>query len=470
MNQKLKKGIVLIFFTNIINLFFSLITSFVLPKHLSIGVYADIKSYQFYINYIGVLHLGFVDGMYLEYGGKTYSEIDKNELVRELSTFRLFQGVIGVLGLGFAVFSRNWTIIFVTLSILPFNMFTCFRSMLQAMGDFAVYSRVINANTVLMFVTNVFCLIFVTSNNSLPYLVSYTVIYVLLWGYLEYHNKKQLGININIQYKVFDFGILISNIKSGILLMFGNLSSTILTGLDRWYVKFFLKTLDFAEYSFAVSIENFINFAVTPITTTLYNYFCFEHSNDEIISIRDSVILFSGLLIGAAYPAKFLLEGYLNKYNGASLVIFFLFGARLFFIIIQSIYVNLYKARKMQKTYFIKLSIVIFSAAVFNSSCYYFWPCKEAFALGTLLSAVLWFLLCQRDFKDIELGFREYIFLFSLLVLFLSSGICFNSVIGGVVYYLGYMILSIALMKKRFISFIRLGKNVIKRKIERRAR
>lgn len=467
MNQKLKKGIVLIFFTNIINLFFSLVTSFVLPKYLSIDAYADIKSYQFYINYIGVLHLGFVDGMYLKYGGKTYSDINKNELVRELSTFRLLQVIIGVLGLGFAAFSRNWTIILVTLSILPFNMFTCFRSMLQAMGDFTVYSRVINANTVLMFVINVCCLLFITSNNSLPYLVCYTVIYVLLWWYLEYHNKKQLGKDINTQYKVFDLGILLSNIKSGILLMFGNLSSTILTGLDRWYVKFFLRVLDFAEYSFAVSIENFINFAVTPITTTLYNYFCYEHSTDEIINIRDSVILFSGLLIGAAYPAKFLLEGYLNKYSGASLVIFFLFGARLFFIVIQSIYVNLYKARKMQKIYFIKLSIVIVSAAVFNSICYYFWPCKEAFALGTLLSSVLWFLLCQRDFKDIKIGFREYVFLFLLLVLFLSSGVCFSSLIGGVLYYLGYIILSIVFMRKRFISFIQLGKNSIKRKLNK---
>ena len=459
MDRKLKKGILLILITNIINLVFSLITNFVLPKYLSIDVYADIKTYQFYINYIGVLHLGFVDGMYLKYGGKTYFEIDKAKLKSELSTFRLFQIVTGIIGLCFAVLSKNWTIILVALTILPFNMFTCYRSMLQAMGDFTVYSRVINANTVLMFITNIFCLLFVTVDSSLPYLIAYTIIYILLWAYLEYHNNKQLELDLSEYYKKFDFGVLILNIKSGILLMLGNLSSTILTGLDRWFVKFFLETLDFAEYSFAVSIESFINFAVTPITTTLYNYFCYEHSKDEMLTIRDNVLLFSGMLIGAAYPAKFLLEGYLEMYRGASEVVFFLFGARLFFIIIQSIYVNLYKARKMQKIYFIKLSIVIASAAVFNICCYSLWPYKEAFSLGTLLSAVLWFLLCQSDFKDIKLEISEYVYLFFLLGLFLACGIYFNSVVGGVIYYLGYLILSFALFRKRFISLVQIGKS-----------
>ena len=146
-------------------------------------------------------------------------------------------------------------------------------------------------------------------------------------------------------------------------------------------------------------------------------------------------------------------------YRGASEVVFFLFGARLFFIIIQSIYVNLYKARKMQKIYFIKLSIVIASAAVFNICCYSLWPYKEAFSLGTLLSAVLWFLLCQSDFKDIKLEISEYVYLFFLLGLFLACGIYFNSVVGGVIYYLGYLILSFALFRKRFISLVQIGKS-----------
>ena len=47
-----------------------------------------------------------------------------------------------------------------------------------------------------------------------------------------------------------------------------------------------MDTVAFAEYSFAVSIENFINFAVTPVSTTLYNYFCGSVTNQQIKQVR----------------------------------------------------------------------------------------------------------------------------------------------------------------------------------------
>ena len=50
--------------------------------------------------------------------------------------------------------------------------------------------------------------------------------------------------------------------------------------MDRWFVKALMTTLAFAQYSFAVSMENFMNVAVTPVTTTLYNYFC--KATDEV--------------------------------------------------------------------------------------------------------------------------------------------------------------------------------------------
>ena len=71
--------------------------------------------------------------------------------------------------------------------------------------------------------------------------------------------------------------------------MLGNFSSLILTSMDRWFTKILLNNIAFAEYSFAVSIEGFVNIAVTPLTTTLYNFFCYEHNDKEITRIRNCV-------------------------------------------------------------------------------------------------------------------------------------------------------------------------------------
>ena len=69
----LKHGIVLVFIANFINLAISLVNGFVLPKYLPVDSYAGIKTYQLYATYVGVLVLGYADGIYLKYGGKSIS-------------------------------------------------------------------------------------------------------------------------------------------------------------------------------------------------------------------------------------------------------------------------------------------------------------------------------------------------------------------------------------------------------------
>ena len=64
--MSLKKGMLNVFIANIINLIISLFTGFVLPKLLSVESYANIKLFQLYITYIGILHFGVADGMYLK--------------------------------------------------------------------------------------------------------------------------------------------------------------------------------------------------------------------------------------------------------------------------------------------------------------------------------------------------------------------------------------------------------------------
>lgn len=70
MDKRLQKGIIAVFLANVINMLFSLATNFLLPKYLSVESYAGIKEFQLYVSYVGLFHFGFVDGIYLKYGGK----------------------------------------------------------------------------------------------------------------------------------------------------------------------------------------------------------------------------------------------------------------------------------------------------------------------------------------------------------------------------------------------------------------
>ena len=104
--------------------------------------------------------------------------------------------------------------------------------------------------------------------------------------------------------------------------MLGNFSSSIFTGMDRWFVKILMNSFYFAQYSFAVSVEQIINVFITPITVSMYNYFCRETNIDNIKKIKKFVLIWGCLIIGGAFPLKFIIEWILPKYKESSGLIF----------------------------------------------------------------------------------------------------------------------------------------------------
>jgi len=51
--------------------------SFFIPYMLNIEEYGYYKLFTFYLSYVGLMHLGFNDGIYLEYGSYNYEQYDK---------------------------------------------------------------------------------------------------------------------------------------------------------------------------------------------------------------------------------------------------------------------------------------------------------------------------------------------------------------------------------------------------------
>lgn len=329
---------------------------------------------------------------------------------------------------------------FFSLSILPLNLANYFKQLYQATGEFSLYGKIMNANTVLIFFANMIWIFLIKTDNALCFLLSNVAVYFIVWIVLELNCRKLIGSKNDGN--TFSFDELIKNIKAGILLTVGNLSSVVLTSMDRWFVKALMTTLAFAQYSFAVSMENFMNVAVTPVTTTLYNYFCKATDEVKVRKARNYVMIFAALIVSCAFPARFILEVYLTKYIDSAKVMFLLFAAQIFYIVIKSIYVNLYKAQKKQSIYFIKLTAIIVVGFVFNVICYNLYKVKESFAVGTLLSAVCWYFLCLPDFKWIKYNTKEKLYPFIQTCAFLVCGFCFSAIPGFFIYIFEIMVVT----------------------------
>ena len=179
-----------VFIANIINLIISLFTGFVLPKLLSIESYANIKLFQLYITYIGILHFGFADGMYLKNGGKNIDEINSKDILDEFKTFKVFQAVVTIISIVISILLKNEMLLFCSIVILPINVGNYIRNLYQAIGEFKRYSRFTNINTFLIFSINIILLLIVKTDNYYIYIISYIILYFIYWLIIENENRK----------------------------------------------------------------------------------------------------------------------------------------------------------------------------------------------------------------------------------------------------------------------------------------
>lgn len=453
MEKKLGKGILVILLANVLNLIFNLLTNFILPRHLSVDSYSAIKTFQLYVNFVGIFSLGYIDGMYLQYGGKELKDIDNSELRTGLNTIRIFMFVESVLLLIFSLFLGDKTILAFVLTIISLNMSGYYKNLFQAVGEFKKYGRIMNLTTGLTFAVNILLIFLFKTDDYFIYLLCYVGVNTFIWLCLEYLAHK--SIRSAKKAKLFSFPLFVTNVKSGILLMVGNFSSILLTSMDRWFVKLTMDSFQFAQYSFAVSLEGFLNAATTPITITLYNFFCRKNDVKTVISARKLILIFASLIISMAFPAKFVVEIYLKNYTDSLQVLFILFGAQMFFIPNKAVYVNLYKAKRKQKLYFIKLVAVIICGAILNAVFVYFLHTKEAFAYGTLLSSMIWICLSYFDFREYKIQLKEILYVLFELIIFILAGFFLNSILGFITYIIFSMAMAFLFFKNEIIKLFK---------------
>lgn len=455
--MSIKKGIVYVFIANVINLIISLFTGFVLPKILSIETYSSIKLFQLYITYIGILHLGFADGMYLRIGGKNLENINKEEVQQEFKTFKIFQILVTILAIIVSIILKNQMLLFCSLVILPINIGNYLRQVYQAIGLFKKYSNFTNINTLLIFFINLILLFIVKTDNPQIYIICYIIAYIIYWIIIERETTKIFG-----KRKVkADKKFLFEDIKSGFLLMIGNFCNVIFTGIDRIFVQNLLGSIKFAFYSFAVSVENLMNVFITPISTVMYNYLCNNKSKEQIINLKNMILLFASVVVVAIFPAKFIVEIWLQKYLDSIDVLFLLFAAQCITILVRCVHVNLYKAEKKQNRYFIIMMAVVVLSIILNILLFVLVGTMEAIALATLITSIVWFIIGEIDFKEYRMKAKNYIYIFLSIFTFLICGQMGNTILACLIYMAIIFIFMNVLMKNTLKNALSEVKNFI---------
>ncbi len=451
----MKKGLFQILSANLILLVLNIANSFLLPKFLSIDSYAVLKTYTLYIGYVGFLSLGYADGIYLDYGGKRISDFSLNDVGADLKSYFALEGILSAVVLVVSLIVHNVILAAFAIGSLLINIIGYYKNLYQAVGDYKLYGWTLNAQTILMVIFNLILIFAAKVDNPHFYIGSQLFSAAIIAFYLTFTFVKRTEI-LN-QGKVALTRIN-QNVSSGFVLMLGNFSSSIFTSIDRWFVKALMTNIAFAQYSFAVSLENLINVFVTPVTVSLYNVFCTKRDTEYVLKVKRMALLWGFLLITAAFPVKLILKFYLTKYIDSSSIIFTLFAAQAFYTVIKGIHINLYKVERKQNRYFVVMAVMIALAILLNVVFYLIEKSARSFAFATLLTAILWFVYCEIERRDLHYSVKEYLFIILLLLVYSFAG-GLNSVdLGLIIYCVTYVVLALLLMRdsiKQLLDLLR---------------
>ena len=445
----MKKNLIHIIIANLFYTLLVAINNFILPKFTSIETYAAIKEYTLYVTtYSNIMTLGYINGVYLEYGGKELKTLSPVELGRSLLSFIVFMLPVCSAVFIWGLASNNVVITALGVGLISTNLNAYYQMFYQATGDFKAYGNALNISRILTLAINLFLIFICRTDSRVLYVCSLPLIGVFVAVYLTWVLNKRIPI---VRHMRFDFSFVKKHTKSGFVLMLGDFATKFFSSIDRWFVKGLLETFSFAMYSFAVSMENMVNTFMTPITVSMYNYFCKKPSPAEIRRFKDNALIYSMVIIAGAFPCKWILEMFITKYISANAVIFPLFAAQGVSTIIRGIYVNKYKADGTQKKYLIQTIAMLALAVVLNAAFYLVWKSMIGFALATLLTNLIWLIWCEWETKELRFGWHSVVSVVILLAVYLFTGMFLSSIVGCLVYCGTGLLLGLTLMRSTFI-------------------
>ena len=441
--MNLKKNILRIFSANFISMISATLIGFVIPIILSVESYSYLQTYMFYISYIGFLHFGFIDGMYIKYGGKECDEVDRGELKGEHIVFNFIQIIITLLFIVISIINRDVILIIMAFSIIPINTISFHKLFYQATGQFRNYANISYIYTIIYLAFNLILVFVFRSENYIYYCIASLLANSIVWIILEIKFYKNIK-DVKFKYSKEVW----NNIKIGFWVLLGNFSVILFYAIDRWFIKIFFDVDTFAYYSFAISILKVVNLLISAISITFYNYLSKGENIEKIKKMKLYFIFLGVIASGAYFVFAAIISIFLKKYTPSLSIISISFSAYPYMIIINTLYINLYKSRKEEKKYFNVVVKMVVISAIYNAIALIISKTPEAIAIATTLSFITWYIYSIKDFEYLKSSKKEIIYLGISMLSFLLLANYLNWFIGGVTYLLVVLSLTLIVYRK----------------------
>lgn len=449
--------------SNLLTVLVSSIVVLILPKIMGVEEYGYWQLYIFYLSYVGFLHFGWIDGIYLRYGGLDYNELEKDTFFSQFMLLLIYLTVLScILLIGISIFVQNSASKFVyTLLILTMwftNLRFLFIYILQMTNRLKASSYVIGGDRLLYFIL-LLSFIILGLRDFRVMVYADLIGRIASLGYAMYL-CKDIVLSPFYRFKL-DLKEAFLNISVGINLMLSNIASMLIIGAVRMGIQRVWDIATFGKVSLTLSISNLMMTFINAVGLVIFPLL--KRTKEESLpriynSLRNILMLLMFGILLLYYPLRMMLDNWLPTYHD-SLVFMALIFPMSVYEGKMALLINTYlKALRMERQ--------IFKINFFVMFCSFLTTLFLAVLLRNLPLTVLSivFLLAFRSIiaelilaQKLNLNVKKDILTeLSLTFIFVVSSWFFSVYLAGIIYcsiYISYITLKFDSVKESLKQF-----------------
>lgn len=330
------KNIAYSFSANVISLCISIFMVMFVPKFLSVDDYGLWQLFLFYFSYLGFLHFGWEDGIYLRYAGKNYDELNRKTFAGQFYGIIALQIVLAVLvssiGQIFMTDPVKRTALIGAVWLAPFvNFNNLCNFIMQITNRIRDYAKLLLSEQVVFFLGVVLFLLVLQCNEFryMYYAKLFSVAGITVAGF--YLCRSLLRPRFYpLRQVLAEAG---ENLLVGSKLMLANIASMLIIGIVRYGISVGWDVATFGKVSLTLGVSNFLMVFINSVSVV---FFPIVKRMDEgrrasayaVIRNMLDFILFAALI--GYYPLKCILAWWLPKYADSLIYMSVLFPVCVF--------------------------------------------------------------------------------------------------------------------------------------------
>lgn len=309
------KNIFFMYMAQMAQMLLSIVLSVYVPMVIGLKEFSYWQLFIFYSSYVGVLHLGLNDGIYLKYGGYKLDNKDKTSISQQLWVSMAFQ--ITILLVLFIVLvyyapsrERVFVFSFVLLYAIVNNIFNFCGSTLQAINKIKVYSIAVITDK--LFVISSIVVLTVLGETNFKILIICYIIGKAIAASILLIRCKDIFLR-NLYNLRQTFREMYSNVRSGCNLMLANIASTFIIGVGRFLIDLNYPVEIFGIISFAFTMTGFVMALISQVGNAVFPVLKGK-STKLLYHIYPHVNLLLSDILPLCYLCIPLLVWFINKY------------------------------------------------------------------------------------------------------------------------------------------------------------